>query len=84
MRRGCTPCAVTDDKVHVPLRRVDFGEKKIAESFLQEALHVSPGILPVDEIDPSYSPLISLGREIACIDNMFISPSGHLSLVETK
>lgn len=84
MRRACTPCAVTDDNKHHLLNRLDFADRQIAESFLQRALHENPSILPVDEIDSSFSPLISLGREIAMIDNLFISPSGRLTVVETK
>ncbi len=84
MRRTCTPSAVTNDRKHHLLTRVDFTDRRIGEGFLQEALHENPGILPVDEIDGSFSPLVSLGREIAGIDNLFISPSGLLTLVETK
>ena len=54
------------------------------ESWLQELLYRHPTILPVDEIDEAYGPPISLGREIANIDNLFISPKGLLTVVETK
>lgn len=84
MRRACTPCIVTDEKKLIPLARVNFSDKRIAEAMLQDALHKNPGILPVEEIDASYLPLASIGREIAMIDNLFVSPSGRLTLVETK
>jgi hypothetical protein len=68
----------------VGLRRVDFGDRAIGESFLQEQLHKSPSILPVEELDDSFAPLLSLGREIESIDNLFISPNGRITIVETK
>jgi hypothetical protein len=68
----------------VPLQRIAFSDNSVAESFLQSALHLAPQILPVDEFDSSFGPLISLGREIDNIDNLFISPTGRLTIVETK
>jgi len=50
----------------------------------QEQLHKSPSILPVEELDDSFAPLLSLGREIESIDNLFISPNGRITIVETK
>lgn len=84
MRRDCQPHFADDEGNLASLRRVDFGDRAIGESFLQQQLHKSPSILPVDEIDDSFGPLISLGREIESIDNLFISPSGRITIVETK
>ena len=68
----------------IGLSRVDFLDRAIGESFLQEQLHKSPSILPVQEVDDSFAPLLSLGREIWSIDNLFISPAGRITIVETK
>jgi hypothetical protein len=38
----------------------------------------------VDQFDEAFAPPISIGREIAGIDNLFINPRGLLTLVETK
>lgn len=84
MRRACQPCFVDDSGHHEPLKRIAFSDKTIAESFLQNALHQAPELLPVEQFDPSFGPLISLGREIENIDNLFISPHGRLTIVETK
>lgn len=58
------------------------------EGWLQELLRQHPDILPVAEIEPVFSSLISIGREVVtetgAIDNLFISPRGYLVLVETK
>lgn len=59
-------------------------DKVFQEEWLQELLFKHPSILPVDYIDEAYVPLVSIGREIASIDNLFVSPSGLLTVVETK
>ncbi|MGD0461688.1 MAG: hypothetical protein ABSB74_04285 [Tepidisphaeraceae bacterium] len=84
MRRGATPCIIDLSNRAVKLTRVDFADKAIGEEFLQIALHANPDLLPVNEIDPDFAPLVSLGREIDGIDNLFISPRGKLAIVETK
>lgn len=84
MRRDCQPCFVNADDGLVPLERVEFTDTAIAESFLQEQLHRNPLLLPVRELNDSFAPLLSLGREIRNIDNLFISPSGRIVIVETK
>lgn len=84
MRRGLNPCIINSDRKAQKLQRLDLGDRAIGEEFLQEALNANPDLVPAEEIDPSYAPLVSLGREIDCIDNLFISPSGRITLVETK
>ena len=54
------------------------------EKWLQEILYEHPKILPVGLMDERFSPPICIGREIAHIDNLFVSPKGHLTVVETK
>jgi hypothetical protein len=65
----------------LPLKKEDVLFK---ENWLQELLYKHPDILPVNLLNEKFYPLISLGREIANIDNLFISPKGHLIIVETK
>lgn len=84
MRRDCQPCIVGEDGSYQSLTRLDLSDRSIREDFLQASLHTSPQILPVCELDQSFSPLVSLGREIQRIDNLFVTPSGRLVLVETK
>ena len=84
MRCDCQPCFVNAGGDLVPLERVTFENTAIAETFLQEQLHSNPSLLPVRALDDSFAPLLSLGREIKNIDNLFISPSGRIVIVETK
>jgi len=59
-------------------------EKAFQEEWLQDLLYKYPSLLPVDQLDEAFAPPISIGREIANIDNLFISPNGLLTVVETK
>lgn len=84
MRRDCQPCLVQDDKSLARLTRIGFTQKTINEGWLQDLLHRSPDVLPVSEIDDSFAPLVSVGREVQCTDNLYVSPSGRITLVEAK
>jgi len=66
------------------LRSLSVRDKVFNESWLQELLFKHPSILPVELIDESFVPLIPIGREIASTDNLFMSPKGLLTIVETK
>lgn len=86
MRKDCQPCIVTtieSTNQYQPLNRVAFADTK-KEKWLQEILNNCPDVLPVSELESSFAPLVSLGREILNIDNLFVSPSGRITLVETK
>jgi hypothetical protein len=58
------------------------------ESWLQEIIRKHPELLPVADIEVVFSPMVSIGREVATdagsVDNMFISSRGYLTIVETK
>lgn len=66
------------------LTPIPVKEKAFQEGWLQELLFKYPSILPVDYLGEDYAPLVSIGREIASIDNLFVSPNGLLTVVETK
>lgn len=70
------------------LERIPLTEKLFQEEWLQKLIFENPQILPVDNLEIGFTPLIPLGREISTsvgfIDNLFISPDGYLTIVETK
>lgn len=70
------------------LNRIRLTEKDFKENWMQRLLFDSPQLQPIGEIDPVFSPPIPLGREIQTkagpIDNLYISPSGFITIVETK
>ncbi len=87
MRQHGSPVVITDKDVIKP-DLVSLGEGDYDERWLQDLLCEHPDVLPIYEIEPTFAPLVSLGTEIGCapgsIDNLFISPSGALTIVETK
>lgn len=58
------------------------------EHWLQELLISHPELLPVESFDGPFSPAIPLGREVLTgsgpVDNLYVSPDGFLTIVETK
>ena len=85
MRRTGIPYLIdATDNTAQEINRIPFKSLDIQESWLQELLHNSPDILPAGELEDANAPLISLGREIQNIDNLFVSPAGRITLVETK
>jgi hypothetical protein len=87
-RQFCTPHVVVD-AVASPLARIPFDERKLKEDWFQSLLFNNPSLIPVDEIEPVFGPLIPLARELrtsngGLIDLVYINPQGYLTLVETK
>ena len=71
------------------LTRIDIQpDSGMDEAWLQGLLYRHPNLLPVAHFDRSYGPLLPLGREVSTargpIDNLYVSPEGILTVVETK
>lgn len=68
------------------------GGPRFVEGLLQQLVHESPSILPVEEIEPAFSQLRSVCKELPLerrdggkfVDNLLISPDGRICLVECK
>ena len=60
----------------------------VDERRLQGLIARHPELIPIEEIEPAYAPLICLGQEVPTpagpADVLYISPRGYLTLVETK
>lgn len=87
-RRNAQPLLINQKGSAIKLKRIPLTEREFDEGWLQELVRENPEILPVSEIEPAFSPLVSIGREVETqvgyIDNMFLSPQGYLTIVETK
>ncbi len=87
-RRDGIPTVITADRAVQVLERLPLLDRNIDEGWLQNHLHQCPEVLPIGEIDPSFGPLIPIGREIGTavgpIDNLYVSPQGLLTIVEAK
>jgi len=79
---------VRSEKDVTKFEEITTASGAFSEAWLQEVLRQHPDILPVEEFGPVFYPLISIGREVptaaGSIDNLFISHSGYLVVVETK
>lgn len=87
-RRYGNPVIVHSDGSITKPRRIPFTKKAFEEGWIQELIRANPEILPVDEIEPAFAPLLCVGREVptdaGSIDNLYLSPQGYLTIVETK
>jgi hypothetical protein len=70
------------------LERIRLGSGNHDENWLQELIQAEPSILPIADIEPGFGDPVAAAREVPCghgfIDNLFLTPSGDIILVETK
>jgi len=82
------PVMVDSGGDRLQLERIQLGRGTHDENWLQELIHDQPSILPVADIEPGFGEPLSLAREVPCghgiIDNLYLTPSGDIVLVETK
>lgn len=77
-------------QVLVPVRLgqspAEDGQRR--EAFIQNLVHDHPSLIPMAEIEPAFSPLISVCKELPTpagyLDNLWITPWGGLVLGEAK
>ena len=83
-----TPVWIDPSDGEVLLSRLQTTDPRLQEALIQELVIKHPTVLPVGEIDPSFEPLIPIGREVGTsagpLDALYINPVGHLTLVEAK
>ncbi len=87
--RWSTPVWKSADGSIETLERVPVGQAPFAESDLRDLIAQKASLLPVRHFDPVFSSPVCLGVEfpvpgIGRIDAIFISPSGYVTIVETK
>jgi hypothetical protein len=96
-RRDGVPLWLADNEPAVVLSRADLNGKsepeKYSEVWLQRLLWDRPEIFPVGQIDPEFGALVPLcielplalgGNQTGYLDNLFVTSSGGLVLVEVK
>jgi hypothetical protein len=63
----------------------DGGER---EAFIQSLVHDHPTVIPMVDIEPAFTPLISICRELpvsaGSLDNLWLTPEGGIVLGECK
>ena len=87
-RRYGNPIIVHHDGSQTHPERISLSKQSFVEGWPQELIRNNPELLPVDEIESAFAPLVAIGREVqtsvGMIDIMFMSPGGYLTIVETK
>ncbi len=88
-RQQGIPILLADSKSRgTRLIQIPFGSPPFCEDRLQILLAEHPELIPVEEIEPAFNPLVFVGREVETgsgpLDLLYVSPSGYLTLVETK
>ena len=70
------------------LRPASGAGAPVDEHALQSLIARYPALIPINEIEPAFGPLVCLGQEVPTpagpADVLYISPRGYLTLVETK
>ena len=86
-RQFCTPHLVNAEAA-TPLQRVVFDDRLIREGWFQDLLFKHPTLIPVDDIEEVFGPLVPVARELPTkagpVDLVYINPRGYITLVETK
>ncbi|GBU16502.1 MAG: hypothetical protein COT28_21740 [Methylobacterium sp. CG08_land_8_20_14_0_20_71_15] len=90
--RHAVPTLLRDEGPAQPLQRVMLGKDVESgdrrEAFIQDLIHRHPEVIPITEIEPAFSPLISICRELPTsagfLDNLWLTPSGGIVLGEAK
>lgn len=85
-RRRGAPVLISGSGARLERMSLDKGEYD--ERWLQDHIHHCPDLVPVGDIEPGFGELIPVACEVACghgfIDNVFVTPTGDLVIVETK
>lgn len=89
--RHGSPSFVSGEEGVQRLARVVLGGGQpgaMGESFVQTLVHDHPELIPTAEIEPAFTPLISVCRELPLsagyLDNLWVTPEGMLVLGECK
>ena len=87
-----SPFFVKNGAHPIQLKNIRLGEigrdDDRREQFLQDLVHDHPEIIPMDEIEPAFTPLISICKELPTkagyLDNLWLTPHGGIVLGECK
>ena len=90
--RHLTPIRVATDGTITPLTRLRLGDTDgdlgHREAFVQKLIFDHPDLIPMLDIEPAFTPLISVCMELETpagpIDNLWVTPAGGLVLGECK
>jgi hypothetical protein len=96
VRQHTTPLLVAgteDGSEAEALQRLQFekddaDKRSYLEGWLQRLVQRHPGLLPIEEVEPAYTPVVPVCMELPTtsgqIDNFFVTPTGNLVFAECK
>ena len=91
MHRQATPLLVPSNGrgTPEPLRRLSLQDTgQYNERWVQELVHHSPSVLPINSIESAFWPAIPVCMELPLrsgyLDNLLLTPTGNLVVVECK
>ena len=88
-RQFCTPHLVNKTAAATTARKlIRFDDRSLPESWFQELIFNNPSLIPIDDLEPIFGPLIPVARELQSgagpVDVVYINDRGFITLVETK
>jgi hypothetical protein len=88
LERWPRPLLIGESGELLLLQAAPVGKPPFSERELQVILARQPQLLPLAHFDPLFAPPVCIGREVGTgagpLDLLYVSPSGHLTVVETK
>ena len=83
MKQHTTPVVIEGKKTH-SLKRVSFDSKDFNESWIQEICFENTGIIPFDEIEPTFEGMIPICRELSTkagfVDLIYLNEYGFIAI----
>lgn len=83
-----TPVLLGSPGISVPLARISLDKNSYNEVWLQQLAFDHPQVMPIIDIEPGFGEIYAVAREVPCahglIDNLYITATGDLVLVEAK
>lgn len=87
MKQHTTPIIISDTNIQ-KLKRVSLSSSEYNEDWIQDVCFRSPSLLPIDEIEPIFSGMISICRELnvesGAVDLIYLNELGFITIGECK
>ncbi len=88
MKQHTAPVIIDNDGKLSTLEKVSLNSKKYNEEWIQEICFQSPGLLPLAEIEPTFTGMIPVCRELntesGAVDLVYVNENGFITIGECK
>lgn len=87
MKQHTSPVVISNGRT-VALEKVSLHSKIYSEDWIQDICFRSPGLLPIEELEPAFTGIIPICRELPTksgyIDLVYVNESGFITIGECK